>query len=349
MKINNLTKTNLSEALKFVSIRGKTTIPILNSYFIRADENGLSVTNANTDQTIIYRIPAGVEEPGQVCIPKDKLSGFVSNMPSVCKLETINATASFTYGDGNKINIRTLDPKDYPSFETDTTLATFPAKKELLADLKRKILFAASTDKSRSIFQCVYLHAVNDKLTFVATDTYCMAVLETDIQVDDVTALIPAEFLAGLRIDDNFTIEISAGRTSFVTERIRASCRLMTGKFPEYRRLIPEGQTRVTTERQPLIDALNRTALMGNIAQLETNLAGLEVSQIGEHGEIRELLPAKNTGEVKIYINIQMLKNILLACNEDIVTIEFNGEFGAVVIKEEGFVGLMLPVRRTVD
>lgn len=346
MKINNLTKTNLSEAIKYVSLRGKAQVPILNTYLFRADNDGLSITNTTIDQTIVYRLPAEVIETGQACIPKDKLSGFVASMPSICDLEANDSTAKLSYGLGGEINIRTISAKDYPIANMEKSLATIPAKKELLASIKQKLLYAVSTDMSRPVFRCVYAHEANGRLSFVATDTRCLAVLETSIEVlENISALIPAEFIGGLKIDENFSLAFGGSFVALDTDKLHASCRLMLGKFPDYKNIIPNGQMRTKINREALISALGRCALMDDLVRLNIAADKAIVGSAGVDGKIEESLVAESDGNVNITLNNQLLKSILSACDKEQVEIEFNGQHGAVVIREEEYTGMMLPVR----
>jgi DNA polymerase III subunit beta len=145
----------------------------------------------------------------------------------------------------------------------------------------------------------------------------------------------------------------------------RLTSRLIEGKYPDYRQLIPSGfERRLSVDRAELMEVVRRVAVVG-----ETNTTATPVTLhltsdtvrvtagSGEVGQAEESLPGALEGEaLEIAFNPRYLSDGLDAAGGERVVLEFRDELKPAVIRPvvEGedvdpadgdFLYLLMPVR----
>lgn len=182
-----------------------------------------------------------------------------------------------TFG-ATRTRLQTRPVDDYPRADAGPLRATFtiPAP-DLVAALKR-IEFAISTEESRYYLNGVYLHARRDvrrggpvSLRVVATDGHRLAMTDLPDEIDGAAwgagigsrgiivprsmvsltvKLLPAKPPKARRGEPTppvplVTVEANAARIRMTCGSTVIVSKLVDGTFPEYRRVIPDGNDRV--------------------------------------------------------------------------------------------------------
>lgn len=119
------------------------------------------------------------------------------------------------------------------------------------ADLASASVFTG--DKARPILTGVFLEVEGNTITATATDSYRLVVITRELEKDNATgaALIPAEVLERAAKDarktkDNVTVivdDLGAFTISNARDEWRYGGRVIEGKYPEVKSLIPTGGT----------------------------------------------------------------------------------------------------------
>ena len=154
---------------------------------------------------------------------------------------------------------------------------------------------------------------------------------------------------------------LEEGQVSFQFSDRRLTSRLIEGTFPNYEKLLPESfETAVVIERAPLVEALQRVAVVA-LGQANTPVTlTFEDSSVDlqagnqEIGDAAEALPAEIDGEgLQIAFNPSFLLAGLEATGTDRIRIELRDGLRPAVLRpeaEEGeepddFTYLLMPMK----
>ena len=124
-------------------------------------------------------------------------------------------------------------------------------------------------------------------------------------------------------------------------EGITFTTRLIEGRFPDYKRVIPrDNPLRVKADRLLLRDILHRATILSNdrFRGVRLNLTpGLLTvhAQNAERDEAHEELVVEYDGEpLEIAFNVQYLLDVLGALQEDFVVLAFRDANGPLLVEE---------------
>jgi DNA polymerase-3 subunit beta len=165
---------------------------------------------------------------------------------------TSDGTNVVVTGGTRTITLRTLRLQDHPEWKPHAgELAFIKNRAELRAVIERAITFT-SKDETRPVLTGVLFDLKADEpLTFCATDSYRLGVLTLPGSKAHATAQVnvPARLLAtalkGAKGNGSVAVYITHDRVSLdnLIEGETWIGRVIVGQYPNYRQLIPEGQT----------------------------------------------------------------------------------------------------------
>ncbi len=222
-----------------------------------------------------------------------------------------------------------------------------------------KTTFCVANHAGNPVFSGVLMVNNPDGEGFVcvASDTYRLAWYEkVKINADEpFKILVPGKLLAEvgkiIKDDDTVKVYITEKDLVFVVSEYVISIRLLEGRYPNLSHIFPkEAETKIKVNGHDFTDTLNRAEL---VAEGHNRLCSLSITDVlrveagSEIGKMNEELPVEVEGEPleQILINAKYVLDGVKAFDED-VNIEFNGMFGPVVMKEEGFKYLVLPIKK---
>jgi DNA polymerase-3 subunit beta len=356
-------RDELASALGVVA-RGLSTrgaVQVLGGILLETDEGKLTLSATDMEISLRASVTGDVSGEGSVVVPGRLLTDLVRLLPAeevalgYEEGEGVLAVSSGSHA--SRLNVYSADdfPR-LPPLEVDLHTIETPA---LLATIE-KVGRAASRDESRPVLTGILVHFEGSKLTMAATDSYRLAVKETELESGggpNLEAIIPARALqelarlaAGsehvqLGVHENHVV-VSVGDVWLTSRRI-------DGQFPNYKQLLPEAfEAEVTTAREPLLDVIRRAGVLAQRnAPLRLRFAEgqLTVSaQTQDVGEASESLPLEYTGdELEIGFNPDFLRDGLEAVGEDTVQLKLINPLrpGLVVSPAESFWYLIMPIR----
>jgi DNA polymerase-3 subunit beta len=208
--------------------------------------------------------------------------------------------------------------------------------------------------------------ASDKELRMVATDSYRLSVKETSLEhpLDgELEANVPARTLQELgRIagpDGQAEIEIAAleNQVVFTVGDTVLSSRLVEGRFPNYRQLLPESfehELRLSTAE--LLEVVRRISLLAQKnapLRMAFTEGALEVSaQTPDVGEASESLPVPFAGEpLEIGFNPEFLRDGLESAESDELLFKLISPLRPGLIQsgdDGGFTYLVMPIRLNV-
>ena len=268
-------------------VERRNTIPILSNVLIRAEGGELKLKATDLDLEVSEAVPAMVEEPGATTVPAHMIYDIVRKLPDGAQIELATradgATLDIRSG-RSKFALQMLPEQDFP----DLTAGTFTHRFQLpAADLKRLVdrtWFAISTEETRYYLNGIYFHAVSTggdlKFRAVATDGHRLAQAE-------IVAPHGCEGMPGVIVprktvgeiqklvegpDAEVTVELSDSkiRLTFAGKGEEAggivlTSKLIDGTFPDYGRVIPQGNDKeMKVDRDEFAAAVDRVSTISS-------------------------------------------------------------------------------------
>jgi len=307
-------------------------------------------------QVVIY-LPAGAcQTIGKISFPANKFKDIVKllpeNLPVVISV-TSDQQCLIVCG-SSRFKLSTLPAEDFPLLGEPEHVTPIQLARETLVDLLDKTNFAMAIQDVRYYLTGMLFELKDSQLATVATDGHRLALARSVIAgADEVVldAILPRKAVLELQRllgelkralpNQNHAITLNVGREFLQvilpfsdTNSEPASpqilvaftARLIDGKFPDYRRVMPSATTKVARiPQEQLANVLRRVAILSNeksrgvIFEFLGN-QDLEIrASNAEQDEAREKLSIAYSGEpLEISFNVAYLLDVLNVLQGDI-------------------------------
>ena len=358
-----VTQENLNKALGTVArvANSRGTLPVLANVLIRTVNNRLSIAATNLDIAITHYIGAKVAEEGSITVPARLMQDFVGSLPA----GVINLNL-----DEYKLNIATdqyqsvingVSAEEFPVMPAIEDGKTWKVDAATLKKSLQQVVMAASTDEARPVLTGVLVHTKDGALFMAATDSYRLAEKALGASTEEIELLVPVSAMQDLlRIVSDFEGDVQVTsdeqQVLFRVGDVELVARLIEGKYPDYRKLIP--QSFATTAVLKRADLLNVTKVSSLFAResagsitinVDEATQGLSIrsvaSQLGENTANAE---AKVTGTGVITLNSRYLLDALHALSGDEVLFAFNGKLEPTVLRDpasDDYTHIIMPLK----
>lgn len=345
-----VTQENLNKALSTVARVASTrgTLPVLANVLIKTVNNRLSIAATNLDIAITQYLGAKVEEEGAITVPARLMQDFVGSLPSgVIDLRLDEYRLHISTDQYNSV-INGVTADEFPVMPAIAEGRTWAIQGSLLKKALSQVIMAASSDEARPVLTGVFLHTVDSKLYMAATDSYRLAEKELmDYDGEPIEMLVPVSAMQDLaRIVSDFEGDVSVTsdeqQVLFQVGDIELVTRLIEGRYPDYRRLIPESfSTSATLKRADLMNVTKVSSLFaresaGSITiNIDEEAGELSIKSVASQlGENTAKASAEVVGSGSITLNSRYLMDALHALSGEDVAFSFNGKLEPTVIRD---------------
>lgn len=329
----------------------------------------IEISASDSETCAKVRINGHVEEEGKVAIPCKMFKIAIKQAPDTeilikdcdnkIKITTKNYTSEIPLHEYN------------PGFKEDTAEAlNFKIKRMELKEALEKVEFSASGDPLNLAVNCVKLETEENKLTVVGTDTYRLAMCETEITEPQgqLSASIPLKAVKGLikalkskihgveetvsvMSDIRGKIIFRLGSVEIRTEPVKLS-------FPDYRTIIKGLKNdkkvflntkvfHVSLRKGLTVAKYYKEAKNGGILDFRGGRLTIKAKD-GFAVEYRDTIDTVQTGEdLKISLNLKFLADYLCKSKDSLTIMEMSNERNAVLVRGETdskWVYLMMPL-----
>ncbi|MHB8592866.1 MAG: DNA polymerase III subunit beta [Acidimicrobiales bacterium] len=305
----------LTTASRAVSPRSSPSATLM-GIRVEAAGNRLTVVGTDLDLTMRVEIEAiGLDDGAMVAparlaadIVRSLEPGAVTFEGDVDEVEISAARSRFV--------VRTYPVDDVPVLpEPRPDQVTMPA--QALSEALRQVVRAASGDDARPLLTGVLVAAEGVGTRLVATDSYRLAMRDLSgtgpLPSGTDQILVPARaltelqrLLPGAGKDDaghSVGFSVSDLDATFTSGDVRLTTRLLDGRFPDYRQLIPPGYpNQLRVGKEAILDALRRVRLLvrdnTTPVRLSMRPGGVELTVISQEvGHASEDVDADYEGE----------------------------------------------------
>lgn len=358
-----VTQENLSKALSSVArvANSRGTLPILSNVLLKTVDGRLSIAATNLDIAITHYIGSKVAEEGSITVPARLMQDFVSSLPGGVIELKLDDYKLHINADKYNSTINGISAEDYPVMPAIDNGKSWKIPGKLLKQALQQVVVAASSDEARPVLTGVYWHTYEGKLYMVATDSYRLAE-KSLISIDqEVDLLIPASALQDLlRIlgdhDEEVTVTHDDQQVLFTVGDVELVTRLIEGKYPDYRKLIPRTfASDATLKQKELVNITKVSSLFaresaGSVTlnlDAEQQLVSIRsiASQIGENTASAS---ATITNEGAITLNSRYILDALHALSGEDVRVAFNGKLEPCILNDpnaKDYLHVIMPLK----
>ena len=275
----NVSSTELLKGLMNISkaVPAKSALPILENFLFDLKGNILEVTASDSELTLRTEIEVDTtEEEGRIAVPARHIIDLLKELPDqpVCLRTSSDSSIECTWTSGNSV-LPFFPAEDYPEIKgtgEDAEKIDFPA--ESLIEGINSTVYATADDEIRPAMNGIFFDIDTASTTLVASDSHkLICYTTTDVKAAEKASFIlhkkPAAVLRSIigkdveKVDvvfDSSSAQFTFGATTMI-------CRLVVGKYPKYRDVIPQNNANVLKiDRTLLLNTVRRVAVCSNKA-----------------------------------------------------------------------------------
>ncbi len=340
-----------------------STVPILFNIMIQADKQGLNIEATDGSVSVRCAAEATVTKTGMCTFPARRLVGIIRELPAAeIDMEVSESHVGSIQCGSSHYKMFGLAADEYPAIKTMDFQQSVTLPQQVLGEMMKRTLYAASVDTSRAILNGLLFAFHEQKLTMVATDGRRLALVEQEIECPaelQQDLVVPtkaiAELVKVLAGEDPVTVKWLPNLVFFDTGKVQVVSKLIEGKFPNFRQVIPsQCEERVTMDREQVLAAVRRASLVASERNPTIKLTFAKnqlqiVTITPDVGEAHETLPIKYTGKaISLVFNPEYLMDPLRALTSDDVAMEMVDEMSPAIIKcDIPFLYVLMPLRLT--
>lgn len=351
----------LQNVQRAVSLR--SPLPVLSGILFCCNESSLSLFATDMEISITCSVSVEVIEQGSLVIPSRYISEFAKKLPDVpIEFETIGDSNLITirYGQ-SEFNINGFSAADFPSFPVPDKEFSFNIDSDNFKNIIKKINYALSHDDTRPVFTGVLLEIDGAEATMVATDTFRMAIKK--FKIDNQSSVLINIIIPGKTLNEAFRVMGNAGSLKitisnnhiiFENEDTVIISRLISGKFPSFRQVIPsEFNCSLRVPIKEMLNAAERTSLLAgeknSLIMFQTRKEGVVISVRSQSGWIREEISTNTEGEnFDIIFNVRYICDVLKSCDGEEISISITGSCTPALLTppdDPEYISIIVPAR----
>ena len=267
------------------AIPAKTSLPILENFLFVLGEDSLTITASDQELTLRTSVPVEVKDGGSIAVPARQIIDLLKALPDQpIKIQTTgDSTFECIWNNGNS-SLPFFPAGDYPEIKgvgEGSERVVFPAQS--LADGIGGTIYATADDEMRPAMNGIFFDIDTASTTLVASDSHKLICYTTDdVQAVQKSSFIlhkkPAAVLRSLvdRGEGDVEILFDGSNVVFNYGSTMMVCRLIVGKYPKYRDVIPQNNSNILRiDRVQLLNTVRRVSVCANKASnhVKFNLA----------------------------------------------------------------------------
>ena len=336
-------------------VEKKNTLPILSNVLLDAKNGKLSIIATDLDlvfydETSEIQISKEGSTTTSAAILYDILRKISSNSDIKFDLKIENKLNLIT--DNSDFNLLCLPTDNFPNFADSFESNEISFNKSKLLALLNKTKISISSDDTRHYLNGIYLHLTEAKdrtyLTGVATDSHRLSSssIEIDTGKSFHSIILPKKTvfqLCNLILDTNekVLVQTSESKIQFKIGKIKLISKVIDGKFPDYRKVVPVGNDKtLTVISSDFVQAIERVTTVsldkkeGVKLLLGKNNIKFSVNSTNS-GEGNEVIKSNFTGEeMTVSFNSKYLTDIASEIEDKNLKISLKDPMSPVLIED---------------
>ncbi len=234
-------------------VERRNAVPILANVKLDISQGMLKLAATDMDRQVTIDIEISkVTNHGSTTVPAHLFHDIIRKIPNGFDIDIkIDDARAHIRSGQSRFNLSVLNPSSFPSMDDLELNNQVTLNVKDCYQVLNKAKLAISNDEVRYYLNGLYLHFKNDTLHGVATDGHRLfcSMLKTGVDMADVGIILPKksvyELLKIIAVKSKES-DLSEVSIDFSENRIRFHCgnvdfysKLIDGKFPDYKQVIP--------------------------------------------------------------------------------------------------------------
>ncbi|MDG6895667.1 DNA polymerase III subunit beta [Volucribacter amazonae] len=331
-----ISRENLLKPLQQVCgvLSGRPNIPVLNNVLLQVEGERLVITGTDLEvelSTQAQLVSSSINQ--NITIPAKKLLDICKSLPEQSEIQVLlEEDRAIVRSGRSKFTLTTLPAEEYPNLAAWQSEVEFSLPQSTLRRLIEATQFSMANQDARYFLNGMKFETEGNLLRTVATDGHRLAVctiaLEQELQAHSV--IVPRKGVIELmrlleHNDQNIQLQIGTNNIRVQLPNIVFTSKLIDGRFPDYRRVLPRNANRILEANWDLLkQAFSRAAILSNervrSVRLQLNENQLTITASNPEQEVaEEIIDVAYTGEeMEVGFNVTYILDVLnaLKCNQ---------------------------------
>jgi DNA polymerase-3 subunit beta len=352
-------KKSVTTASRFSSSRPQ--IPVLSNILLSATGSNLHVIATNLEISIDFKIPAKVDEDGEITVPAKSLAEIISNLNSGLVSLKAEKEKLILESEGFSSNLLGINASEFPKIPKDLADDKISIPFQKINNSLSKVVFASSYDEARPILTGVLLSLENKQLSLVATDGYRLSLfnLGGEYKASFERLIVPRFIFNEIpRVESDeiiFSYDPKNNLVIFKTKDAIMSSRIIEGTYPDFQKIIPSSfKTKVLIDKLDFLRLIKLSSVFardsGNVVKISIKDKEMVVfAESQNSGSQKSSSEIKKEGDdIDIAFNYKFLEDFLNSVSGETISIELNDSNSPAVFKDvndKNYLHLIMPVR----
>ncbi len=357
-------KNELLKAVNTVmkAVPSKTTMPILECILIDASSSEIKFTANDMELGIETKVNGAIQEKGTIALEAKLFSEIIRKLPDgEVTISTEQNNSTQIVCEKAKFNIMGMNGEEFsylPVVERNycVTISQFTLREVIL-----QTIFSISVNDSNKMMTGELFEIKDGSLVVISLDGHRISIRMNQLKEDypDKKVIVPGKTLNELSkilngdTDEMVDIYFTDNHILFEFEDTLVVSRLIDGNYFRVDQMLSNDyETKVTVNRQELLDCIDRATLLikeGDKQPIILNIADncIEMKISSQVGTMDEMLDIELEGkEIKIGFNPRFLLDALRVIDDEMITIYFMNSKSPCFIRDEqhSYIYLVLPV-----
>ena len=331
MQLVKASRDALLKPLSIVAgiVERRHTLPILANVLLRKEGERVSFISTDIEVQITTHADFGVgPESAATTVAARKLLDILRALPDSSDIAIAHAANKLAVTAGkSRFALQTLAASEFPTVARPAEWsASLALPQKALRHLLNMVHFAMAVQDIRYYLNGMLLVFEGNQASAVATDGHRLAFhsVTTEASVEGrQEVIVPRKtVLELLRLledsDEPVGVDVASNQIRFCFGQVEFISKLVEGKFPDYKRVIPSGYTRqFDIEREDLLRTLQRIAILttdkfkGVRMQLDSDVLKVSSSNAEQEEAQEELEIQYNFEPLDVGFNVTYLLDVL--------------------------------------
>lgn len=323
---------------------------------LEASDGSLSFEATDGDRSMKLSAAALVDKPGAALLPARRLLDTVKTLPDEAVEVSVSSGSAAVKCGKSVFRLPALGTLDFPGFPEVEPEQTLAVPHFLFAEMAKTVLPFAAKDGVKSdhpILQGVHVELDGGTLRMVATDSFHVGC--TEFKVDacgEFSTVLPAGFVSeavSSECQGDAVISSSARQAKMEFGGVTIASRLVEGRFPGWRRLVPETiDSRAVFDKGEVMGAIRMcSAASGGKMPITIAYDGgtSTFSCADDEGSAVSHIDCECEGAGSVKCSIKMLEDAVRAVDSDEVAIGLTGSLQPMIVTGGTCLNVVMPMR----
>ncbi len=307
---------SLIQAFQIVSgvVPTRTTRDILKNVKLQIEQGTATLMGTDTEIGIRYQInDVDTDSSGEILLPTSRIMSILRELSDDQVVFDVSDSSVLLKSGGSRFKLSLEDPSEYPNVPEFHGDQYFTMTGQTLRKMIKRSIFAADDESTRYALGGVLVEFQGEKVTFAATDSRRLAVVETictphgDVP-EKLNPVVPRKAMMLIERslgDDTEDVKIAIHGNDILVQSSHSTIysRLVEGRFPNFRDVLPRGADKVVEMVcAPFYAAVRQSQIVTNDESRGVDFVFTEGSatlrsKAAEVGESTIDLPVSYTGD----------------------------------------------------